>query len=404
MPHMASVSLGVWVAMGGRFETEPLNGISHFIEHLLFKGTRKRSAKEISQAVEGIGGYLNAFTSEENTCFYSKARHDRFEELLDVLMDMFLNSVFDPIEINKERDVIKEELAMYKDEPHQYVQELLNATMWPGQPLGRSITGTNKSLDRIERQQLLEHLRCGYVAPGTIIAAAGRLEHRKVVQAVKRFSSKFGRGQRPQFAKAVSSQTRPTVHLCTKKTEQTQLAFGVRTCSRNDSRRYALRILNAVVGENMSSRLFQTIREDQGLAYSIYSSASFFDDVGDLVISAGLDLDKLEKTLGIILRELKRLTLEPIPVGELRRARDYVIGQMDLSLENSENQMMWVGENLLGYGRVFDPKFVKGQLAKVRASEVQAVAKEFLRPERFNVALVSPLKKKDSVEKVLASA
>ncbi len=403
MPHMASVSLGLWVAVGGRYEPKPLSGISHFIEHLLFKGTRKRSAKEISQSVEGIGGYLNAFTSEENTCYYSKARYDRFDELLDVLADMFLNSVFDPVEIGKERDVIKEELAMYKDEPHQYVQELLNATMWPDQPLGRSITGTTRTLDRIDRPQLLEHLRTNYIAPGTLIAAAGRIEHRQVVEGVQRYAKRFRLGVRPQFAKAANTQTRPDVRLFTKKTEQTQLAFGIRTCSRHDPRRYALRILNAVLGENMSSRLFQTIREDQGLAYSVYSSISFFDDVGDLVISAGLDLDNLEKTIGIILRELDRLTREPIPTAELRRARDYVIGQMDLSLENSENQMMWAGENLLGYGHIFNPDVVKQQFAKVRAAEVRSVALEILRHDRYNLALVSPLKKKDSVEKAMRS-
>src|SRR5580704_14396009 len=159
MPHMASVSLGIWIGVGGRYEPEPLSGVSHFIEHLLFKGTKRRSAREISQAVEGIGGYLNAFTSEEHTCFYSRARHDRFEELFDVLTDMFLHSTFDPAEIAKEREVIKEELAMYLDQPQQYVQELLNATLWPGQPLGRSITGTKKTLDAITRDALLDYQR-----------------------------------------------------------------------------------------------------------------------------------------------------------------------------------------------------------------------------------------------------
>src|SRR5689334_16683928 len=190
MPHMASVSLGVWVGVGGRYEPVELNGVSHFIEHMLFKGTRKRSAKEISQAVEGIGGYLNAFTSEENTCFYSKARHDRFDELLEVLMDMFLNSVFDNSEIDKERDVIKEELAMYLDQPHQHVQELLNETLWPDHPLGRSLTGTEKSIDSIDRAKLLAYRRTNYVAPTTIVTAAGNLSHDKIVRAVARSATK----------------------------------------------------------------------------------------------------------------------------------------------------------------------------------------------------------------------
>src|ERR1041384_2950047 len=166
MPHMASISLGIWVGVGGRYEPAKLSGVSHFIEHLLFKGTRHRSAKQISQDVEGIGGYLNAFTTEEITCFYSKARHDRFEELLEVLMDMFLNSTFDQVEIDKERNVIKEELAMYLDQPQHHVQELLNETLWPHQPLGRSLTGTPETIDALTRANLLEYRAENYVSHG----------------------------------------------------------------------------------------------------------------------------------------------------------------------------------------------------------------------------------------------
>jgi predicted Zn-dependent peptidase len=403
MPHMASVSLGIWVGVGGRHEPEDISGVSHFIEHLLFKGTRKRSAREISQAVEGLGGYLNAFTSEESTCFYCKARHDHFDELLEVLADMFLHSTFDPAEIVKERGVIKEELAMYMDQPQQYVQELLNATMWPNQPLGRSITGSEKTLDRISRAHLLDYQRTNYVASATLVAAAGRIQHPQVVKALGRYASKFRRGSRARHAPALSTQSKPALRLATKQTEQTQLALGVRACSRHDERRFALRLLNAVLGENMSSRLFQTVREDQGLAYSIYSVNSFFDDTGDLVISAGLDLDKLEKTLPIILHELKRLTRRLVPPSEFRRARDYLVGQLDLSLENSESQMMWLGEHWLGYGRIISPNEVKRQLTRVQAGQVRALARELFRPDHFNLALVSPLKRAGGLEKVLTS-
>jgi predicted Zn-dependent peptidase len=402
MPHMASVSVGIWAGVGSRHEAEPVNGISHFIEHLLFKGTKRRTAREISEAVEGIGGYLNAFTSEENSCFYAKAHHGHFDTLLDVLMDMYLNSTFDPAELAKEREVIKEELAMYMDQPQQYVQELLNATLWPGQPLGRSITGTKKSLDAMSRDYIVEFLKSHYTAAGTLIAAAGRLRHRDVVQAVKSYARKFRPGPRAKFVPATSAQTRPMTHLHTKKTEQTQIALGVRACSRHDPQRFALRVLNAVLGENMSSRLFQTIREDQGLAYSIYSANSFFDDTGDLVVSAGLDQDNLEKTLKIILREFKRLRDEPVPTAELTRARDYLTGQMDLSLENSENQMMWVGEQWLAYGKIIPPERVKQYLREVKSAEVRAAAREFLQPNRFNLALISPLKSARGVERLLA--
>jgi predicted Zn-dependent peptidase len=371
---------------------------------LLFKGTKRRSAREISQAVEGIGGYLNAFTSEENSCFYARVQHAHFNEVLEVLLDMYLDSVFDPAEIDKEREVIKEELSSYMDDPAQYVHELLNAIVWPGQPLGRSITGTRKTLDKLGRPEIVAHVARNYVASSTVIAAAGRLKHGDLVRAVMPFAGRFSSGPRPTFAPAVSVQTRPGVILKTRRTEQTQMALGIRTCSRHDERRFALRVLNALLGENMSSRLFQTVREDQGLAYSIYSSTSFFGDVGDLVISAGMDLVNLEKTLGLVVRELRRLTCELVSPAELRRACDYIVGQIDLNLENSENQMMWVGEHLLGYGRIHSPETSKRRIQAVKAAEVRAVARDFIRPDRFNLALISPMRKVEGWAEILERA
>jgi predicted Zn-dependent peptidase len=401
MPHMTSVSLGLWVGVGGRYEPAEVNGVCHFIEHLLFKGTRRRSARRISQDVEGIGGYLNAFTSEEMTCYHSRARHDRFDELLDVLTDMFLNSKFDPVEIEKERGVIKEELAMYLDQPQHRVQELLNETLWPDQPLGRPLTGTEKTLDGLNRARLVNYKRENYVAGRTIIAAAGRLQHRQIVRTVSRLAGRFPQGRIPQFVPATSNQSRPNLRLFTKETEQTQLALGIRACSRHDPRRYALRLLNTVLGENMSSRLFQVVREDRGLAYSIYSSLGFFDDAGSLIISAGLDLDNLPKTLKLIMRELTRLTRTPPGAVELRRARDYVIGQLDLSLESTDSQMMWLGENLTGHGKIIAPREVKRRISEVTAGEIRAAARDFFRPENLNLALVSPLKSAKSLTGLL---
>jgi predicted Zn-dependent peptidase len=401
MPQMMSVSVGLWVGVGSRYEPAPLNGICHFIEHLLFKGTRRRSAKVISQAVEGIGGYLNAFTSEEMTCFHARASHDRFAELLDVLLDMLLHSKFAPADIVKEREVIKEEMAMYLDEPQHQVQELLNATMWPNQPLGRPITGTDKSLDAMTRVHLLDYLRHNYVAANTLLIAAGRLTHRQVLRAVSRYASRLPARGRPGFAPAHSQQQLPRVRLFTKKSEQTQIALGVRTCSRLDKRRYPLRLLNTILGENMSSRLFQVVREDHGLAYSIYSTPSFFSDAGDLVISAGLDTDNVIKVLRLILRELRRMRETAPSPAELRRARDYLIGQIDLSLESTDNQMNWLGEQLLGYGKILPPAQIKRSLRAVTAAEVRAAARDFFRPDRLNLALVSPLPNDRAITKLL---
>ncbi len=401
MPHMTSVSLGLWVGVGGRYEAAPVNGVCHFIEHLLFKGTKRRTARQISQDVEGIGGYLNAFTSEEMTCYHSKARHDRFDELLDVLGDMFLNSRFDLVEIDKERGVIKEELAMYLDQPQHRVQELLNETLWPGQPLGRPLTGTEKTLDRLDRAQLVQYKQENYVAGRTVIAAAGRLRHGSVVKAVSRLARRFPQGPAPEFVPAVSNQQSPRLRLFTKDTEQTQLALGIRACSRHDPRRYALRLLNTILGENMSSRLFQVIREDRGLAYSIYSSPGFFDDAGTLTISAGLDVANLPKTLKLIMRELRALIRTAPAAAELRRARDYVLGQIDLSLESTDSQMMWLGEQILGYGKTVPPREVKRRIAAITAAEVRAAARDFFRTENLNLALVSPLASGKHVARLL---
>jgi predicted Zn-dependent peptidase len=401
MPHMLSVSLGLWIGVGSRYEPAPLNGVCHFIEHLLFKGTKQRSAKEISQAVEGIGGYLNAFTSEEMTCFHARACYDRFDELLEVLLDMLLNSRFAPVDIAREREVIKEEIALVLDEPQHHVQELLNATLWPDQPLGRPITGTEQTLDALTRARLVGYLRDNYVAANALIVAAGRLKHRQVLRAVARYASRFDTAARPRFTPARNGQRAPRIRLFTKQTEQTQIALGIRTCSRQDERRYALRLLNTILGENMSSRLFQVVREDRGLAYSIYSTPSFFGDTGDLVISAGLDTGNLMKVLQLVLRELRRLREAAPSPAELRRARDYVIGQIDLSLEGTDNQMNWLGEQLLGYGRIFRPGELKRRLREVTAGEIRAVARDFFRPERLNLALVSPLKTTGHLVKLL---
>jgi predicted Zn-dependent peptidase len=400
---MASVAVGLWVGVGGRYEPELVSGVAHFIEHLLFKGTRKRTAREISEAVEGIGGYLNAFTTEEHTCFHARAHASRFEDLLDVLTDMFLNSRFALADISKERDVIKEEIAMYRDQPAQLVHDLLHETLWPNQPLGRALTGTEKSLDRIRQNELLEFFHANYAAPNTVLAVAGPLRHADVVRAFGGRAKKFRAGKKPSFAPADGAQQiAPAVHLHTKKTEQTQLALGVRACSRHDERRFAVRVLNAIIGESMSSRLFQILREDKGLAYSVYSSWAFMEDTGALTISAGLDHADLEKSLRIIARELRSLADTPVGNAELHRARDFVVGQMELNLEGTENQMNWLGESILAYGKIISFAEVKDRLGSVTAAAVRHAAREFFRPDRLCLALVSPLEKSPHLGELLS--
>lgn len=402
IPHMSSVSLGIWVNVGGRYEPAKVCGVSHFIEHMLFKGTRRRSARDISQDVEGIGGYLNAFTTEEHTCFYAKAGHDHFERLWDVLGDMFLNSRFEPVELEKERNVIKEELAMYLDQPHHHVQDLLNETLWPNHPLGRPLTGTEQTLSALSRADLVGFLRENYISENTLISVAGNVTHKQAVKAVARLAARFRKGSRRPFLPVADRQESPRIRLHRRETEQTQLALGVRTCSRHDERRFALRVLNVILGENMSSRLFQVVREDNGLAYSICSSVGFFDDAGTLNISAGVETAKMEKALKLIMGELAILVDRPPSPGEVRRAKDYIFGQLDLSLENTENQMTWLGEQYLGYGKIVSPDEAKSKIAEVTPRLVQAAARDFFRPDRLSLALVSPIGETRPLKPILA--
>jgi len=403
MPQMASVSLGMFVGMGSRYEPAPLNGVCHFIEHMLFKGTRRRSARKISEEVEGIGGYLNAFTSEESTCFHARVHHGHFKDVLDVLMDMFLNSRFAPPDISKEREVIKEEIAMYRDQPAQHVQEVLNATVWPNHPLGRSITGTAQGLNRLKRLQLVGFLGKNYRAGNTVVVAAGNVRHATMLRAVSRYARQFRESPPPSWVPAQTRQREPRVRLVSRQIEQAQMALGIRTCSRHDPRRFGLRVLNAILGENMSSRLFQRIREDLGLAYNVYSTPSFYADTGDLVISAGLDTVNLPKSLRLILRELKRFAENPPSTAELRRARDFVIGQFDLMLESTENQMNFVGEQILGYGRITPPQVTRQRLAEVTAGDICGIAQACFRPENLNLAVVSPLREGAALGRLLVA-
>lgn len=290
---------------------------------------------------------------------------------------------------------------MYLDQPQQHVQELFNEIMWPDHPLGRPLTGTFKTLDNIGRTQLLAFLNSHYTAPALVVAAAGAVRHDQVVDAVRSRARRIPASPRPPGLPFTGNPSAPAIRLLRKKTEQSQIALGFRTCSRHDPRRFALRLLNIVLGENMSSRLFQIVREERGLAYSIYSTPSLWEDVGDIVVSAGLDAAKIEPVLRLILREFSRLAESRVPAPELRRARDYALGQIDLALENTEHHMMWLGEQLIGSGRLLTVEEARDQITRVTAADIQKAARDFFRPERCALAVVSPIRSDDVLRRAL---
>lgn len=391
VPRVESVTVGIWAAVGSRYETDQaLSGISHFIEHMLFKGTASRSARDISMEIEGRGGYLNAFTQEESTCYYAHVSFDRLEGAFDVLADMYLNPEFDRVELDKERGVIIEEIKMYRDQPQHLVHELLDAAVWKNHPLGRAISGTTESVSGMTRRTLLDFKNASYVPAGTLVAFAGRLEHSACVDLVKSHLGSLSRSRRPSARPASAARGQDPMALLKKDIEQTQLAMAGRIFGKHDDRRYALRILNAVLGENMSSRLFQVVREQHGLAYSVHSSYHLYADAGTFGITAGLDRTRHLKAIELMVREMNRLKTTPVPPRTVRQAKDYVVGQLRLGLEGMTHQMMWISDNLLSHGRIVPPEEVIAKINAVTAGEVQALARQLFKPSHFTVAMISP--------------
>lgn len=387
-----SVAVGFWVGVGGRHEAPEVAGASHFIEHMLFKGTRRRSAKEISQAIEGRGGYLNAYTQEDATCYYARIPHERQGEAFAVLADMYCEPKFAPEDIDRERGVIIEELRMCHDQPQQVVQEQLMDGLWSGHPLGRPLVGNEKTLRAMTRADLDGFRRRHYQPGNTVFALAGRLEHAAVVAMVREAVGRLPAGRRLPFCKVDRTVRQKRCCVARREIEQVHAAIGFRGFGRNDSRRFALRMLNSILGENMSSRLFQVVREKHGLAYAVQSSYQLFDETGALVISAGLDRARAADALRLIAREVARMRAKPVTRGELQRARDYLQGQFRLGLEGTNSQMQWIGDTLNNYGRFVKPDEILGRLMAVTQEEMRQVAAELFTPQRLTLSLVVPEK------------
>jgi len=397
MPYMRSVSIGIWASVGGRHESEAQSGISHFLEHLLFKGTKRRNAKRITEAVEGLGGYLNAFTTEDHTCYYAKAAAPHLPELCDVLADMYLESVFAPAEIEREREVIREEILMYRDHPAQHAQELLTETMWPKHPLGRPLTGSVESIARFKRNDLVDFQTQHYTGANTIVTVAGPVYHDRVVELLSPQLSRLPRGRAPRFLRARKHQGPAQLSLHTQETEQTQLAMGFHAFGRADDRRFALKLLSVILGENMSSRLFQKLRERHGWCYNVQTSMVTLADTGAIHVYAGLDPANLEKAVRLILKELESICAKAPSKAELKKAQDYTIGQTLMGLESTSNQIMWMGESVIGYGHVLDPCEVERRILEVTPEDVQQTACYCLNRMKLGLAVVGPFKDHDKV-------
>ena len=391
MPQMKSVSVGIWVAIGGRHEPEEHCGISHFLEHLLFKGTTTRSAQRLTEEVEGVGGFINAFTTEDHTCFYAKAAAHHFDNLADVLTDMFRNSVLAEVEIERERDVIREEILMYRDQPAQLSQELLSAVMWPSHALGRPLTGSLESIGRIGRPDLLEYIERNYNGCTTVITVAGRCRHDEVVRKFAATMEDLPAGDPPDFDRWSGTKLQNRMAVAKEGTEQTHLALGYHAIDRNDDRRHALKLMSVILGENMSSRLFQQLRERYAYCYSVHSGTLVLEDSGLMSICVGLEPGKLKSALRAIRTELEKFCAELPSAKELHQAQEYTIGQNELSLESTTNQIMWMGESIIAYEYVVHPEEVQARIKEVTPKAVQDVACLCFDPARMGLAVVGPV-------------
>ena len=401
MNYMESVAIGIWIRAGGRFESEKNNGISHLLEHLLFKGTATRDMITIKQEIEGRGGSFNGFTSEEHTCYLVKVLAKDAELGLDILSDMVLHSRLDADEMVKEKDVIIEEINMYKDMPSQYVHEILAEMMWPGQPLGLPLAGTVESVKAITREDLLKYKESYYNPKNMLVISTGKIEEAETVKLSRKFFNDAHPGPISQFQKVTLEQKAPELKLTTKDTEQTHIALGLHGVDRFHPDKHVLSLINIILGANMSSRLFHIVRDEMALCYEISSSIRRYEDCGAFVVSAGVDNKKLIRALEIILRELARMKKEPVRAEELNRAREYYKGQLLFALEDTMSHMLWLGEKIISNEKDFSVKSILARIDAVTAEDLMRLANDMLKSSNLSLAVIGPIKDDKEMRKVL---
>ena len=391
MPHVQSVSAGFFLGVGSRYESAALAGASHFVEHMLFKGTARRpTARDIAEAIEGRGGVFNASTGLETTLYWAKAAASHLPETLDVLSDMLLGPTFDPLEMEKERAVIGEEIAYSLDVPDSLVQILVNQLQWPDHPLGRDIAGTRQSVTGLGREALLAYLSAHYRPNRTILGLAGQVRHNEALALARSYLADWQAAGPSDYEPAPPDHNGPSLHVEYREVEQAHLNFSFTSVSRLDPDRFVVQLLNVLLGEGMRSRLFQEVREHLGLAYSVDSYISLYQDAGAFGIYAGVAADRLAESIRAILGELDRLCQEPVSQDELDKGREFVKGRLALSLEDSFSLAAWYAQQQILGNEVLDPEEVIARFEAVQPADIQRLAQTLFQNERLNLAVVGP--------------
>ncbi len=388
MPDVRSVSIGVWLRRGSRHEAAHVNGISHFIEHLVFKGTLTRTAREIALAMDSVGGQMDAFTSKEYTCFYAKVLDEHVPEAIDLLADIVQRPLFDPIELERERQVVLEEIRMVEDSPDELIYDLFSSHFFPDQTLGRPIQGTAATVSSMSRRQLLGFFKRSYRPENMLIVAAGNLDHGKLRRRIRR---SFGPMEAGSGSGRATPKPRPAASLVRHRKnelEQMHLLMGLPGFPEGFERRYAMYVLNALLGGTMSSRLFQRIREERGLAYSVYSAVNGFADTGFLVISAATNPKSSAEVVSLVVEELRDLRDQGPTESELDVAREHLKGSLMLSLESTSSRMSNLARQEIYHGRQLSLEETLGGVGAVTREQVHGLARELIGSNRMALTAV----------------
>jgi predicted Zn-dependent peptidase len=392
MPHLRSVSMGAWIDSGSRDETPETNGISHFIEHMVFKGTTTRSAQQFAREVDAIGGNLDAFTGKETVCFNIKVLDENVPAALDLLTDLVLHPTFAPEDISKEQGVILEEIKMDEDNPDYLVHELFTQNFWKNDALGRPILGTAKSVSSFTQKIVLDEYAKRFTPLNMVFSAAGNIDHDSFVEQVAAAFTSLSATSGDRLKRTPPPQAFPHITLKNKKSlEQVQFCLAMPALPVADDDRYGAYLLNSILGGGMSSRLFQSIREERGLAYSIYSELNPFRDTGSLAVYAGCSPDKTKEVLTLTLAEFTRLKLEPVTVEELDRARNQIKGNMVLGLESSSSRMSSLARQQMYWGKFFSLDEITAEIDRVTIADLQRLANQLLQSDNFALTLLGNL-------------
>ncbi|MCL0091525.1 insulinase family protein [Dehalococcoidales bacterium] len=403
MPHTHSVSICIFIGVGSRDETEAQAGISHFIEHLCFKGTQRRpTAREISETIESVGGILNGGTDKELTVYWCKVAQSHFSLALEVLVDMLLCSRFDPQDIERERQVIIEEINMSKDSPSHRVDMLIDELLWPNHPLGRDIAGNKESVTAITRDMMLDYQSSQYLPGNTVVSVAGALQHQEIVAAVsQRLGNWTNPAPQPERSRySFKEQPSPRLHIETRDTEQIHLCLALPGLSLFHPKRFTLDLLNVILGEGMSSRLFTEIRDKLGLVYNIHSHVEHFLDSGSVTIYAGVESRNLTVAIKAIVEQLSRLK-ETVPEVELSKAKELSKGRLWLRMEDSRNVASWLGGQEILTGRILSLDEIISIIDAITADELQELAQELLISSQLRLAVVGPITKDEPLGELL---